>query len=383
MATTNNDTTATKQTVSAQGTRDGQQEKDRKEHIISSATAVAISTRDGRCIAPFKQEDEDYEPLLDGGSNRFVIFPIKHPDVWDMAQKAVASFWSVNDVSLTSDVVHWRERLDDDERRFIAQILAFFAVSDGIVIENLVKRFISEVELPEARHFYCHQMSVEAIHSHMYSKLIDSLITDPAERQTLFEAVQNFPCIKKKADWGLKWSGDNDSSFAERLAAFAAVEGIFFSGAFAAIFWIKSHLGIMPGLTLSNEYISRDEGFHTDFACLLYTRYIRNKPKRERVYQIIKGAVEIEQEFLTEALPVKLIGMNCDSMKQYIEFVADRLLTELGMEKIYCVDNPFDFMENISLYNKVNFFEKRNGEYQRPGVMGEEKNNIFSLDEDF
>ncbi|KAF6323671.1 ribonucleotide reductase regulatory TP53 inducible subunit M2B [Rhinolophus ferrumequinum] len=285
-----------------------------------------------------------------------------------------------NEVDLSKDLPHWN-KLKAEEKYFISHILAFFAASDGIVNENLVERFSQEVQVPEARCFYGFQILIENVHSEMYSLLIDTYIRDPEQREFLFNAIETMPFVKKKADWALRWIADRKSTFGERVVAFAAVEGIFFSGSFAAIFWLKKR-GLMPGLTFSNELISRDEGLHCDFACLMF-RYLVNKPSEERVREIIVNAVEIEQEFLTEALPVGLIGMNCVLMKQYIEFVADRLLAELGFSKIFQAENPFDFMENISLEGKTNFFEKRVSEYQRFAVMAETTDNVFTLDADF
>ncbi|XP_039184835.1 ribonucleoside-diphosphate reductase subunit M2 B isoform X1 [Crotalus tigris] len=283
-------------------------------------------------------------------------------------------------VDLSKDLIHWNN-LKPEEKHFISHILAFFAASDGIVNENLVERFSQEVQIPEARCFYGFQISIENVHSEMYSLLIDTYIKDPEKRDFLFNAIETMPCVRKKADWAMKWITDREASFGERVVAFAAVEGIFFSGAFAAIFWLKKR-GLMPGLTFSNELISRDEGLHCDFACLIF-QHLMNKPLEERVKEIIANAVEIEKEFLTEALPVGLIGMNCTLMKQYIEFVADRLLLELGFPKIFQAENPFDFMENISLEGKTNFFERRVSEYQHFAVMSEANNKVFTLDADF
>lgn len=283
-------------------------------------------------------------------------------------------------MDLSKDIQHW-EALKPEERYFISHVLAFFAASDGIVNENLVERFSQEVQITEARCFYGFQIAMENIHSEMYSLLIDTYIKDPKEREFLFNAIETMPCVKKKADWALRWIGDKEATYGERVVAFAAVEGIFFSGSFASIFWLKKR-GLMPGLTFSNELISRDEGLHCDFACLMF-KHLLHKPSEQRVKEIIINAVRIEQEFLTEALPVKLIGMNCTLMKQYIEFVADRLMMELGFNKVFRVENPFDFMENISLEGKTNFFEKRVGEYQRMGVMSNPTENSFTLDADF
>ncbi|KAF9350747.1 Ribonucleotide-diphosphate reductase (RNR), small subunit [Mortierella sp. NVP85] len=325
------------------------------------------------------------EPLLKPNPRRFVLFPIKFHEVWQMYKKAEASFWTAEEVDLSKDMHDWENRLTEDERFFISHILAFFAASDGIVNENLLERFSNEVQIPEARCFYGFQIMIENIHSEMYSLLIDTYVKEPAQRDHLFDAIDTIPCIRKKAAWALKWISDQNSTFAERLVAFAAVEGIFFSGAFASIFWLKKR-GLMPGLTFSNELISRDEGLHTDFACLLFS-LLRNRPDQKRVNAIITEAVTIEQEFLTDALPVMLIGMNAQLMKQYIEFVADRLLVALGNPKHYNVENPFDFMDLISLQGKTNFFEKRVSDYQKAGVMSAtaDKNahNTFTLDADF
>ncbi|XP_016152323.1 PREDICTED: ribonucleoside-diphosphate reductase subunit M2 B isoform X1 [Ficedula albicollis] len=326
------------------------------------------------------RSDLDEEPLLRKNHRRFVIFPIQYPDIWKMYKQAQASFWTAEEVDLSKDLPHWN-KLKADEKYFISHVLAFFAASDGIVNENLVARFSQEVQIPEARCFYGFQILIENVHSEMYSLLIDTYIKDPKKRDFLFNAIETMPCVKKKADWALKWIEDRESTFGERVVAFAAVEGIFFSGSFAAIFWLKKR-GLMPGLTFSNELISRDEGLHCDFACLMF-HYLVNRPSEERVREIIINAVEIEQEFLTEALPVGLIGMNCTLMKQYIEFVADRLLMELGFSKVFNAENPFDFMENISLEGKTNFFEKRVSEYQRFAVMAETMDNVFTLDADF
>ncbi|GBM18444.1 Ribonucleoside-diphosphate reductase subunit M2 [Araneus ventricosus] len=320
------------------------------------------------------------EPLLRENPRRFVIFPIEYQDIWQMYKKAEASFWTAEEVDLSKDLLDW-EKLKAEEKHFVSHILAFFAASDGIVNENLVERFSQEVQVTEARCFYGFQIAIENVHSEMYSLLIDTYIKDKAEREKLFNAIETLPCVKKKADWALDWIGSKKASFGERVVAFAAVEGIFFSGSFASIFWLKKR-GLMPGLTFSNELISRDEGLHTDFACLMF-RHIKNKPTEKRIVEIISNAVEIEQEFLTDALPVALIGMNEKLMKQYIEFVADRLLVELGCEKIYNVENPFDFMEHISLEGKTNFFEKKVGEYQKCGVMSKKEEHRFTLDADF
>ncbi|KAH0560211.1 ribonucleoside-diphosphate reductase subunit M2 B isoform X1 [Cotesia glomerata] len=310
--------------------------------------------------------DAQIEPLLKENPRRFVVFPIEWPDIWAMYKKAEASFWTVEEIDLSKDIDHW-VKLTDDERKFISHILAFFAASDGIVNENLVEKFSQEVQVTEARCFYGFQIAIENVHSEMYSLLIDTYIKNDKEREYLFNAIETLPCVTKKAEWALNWISNDKATFAERVIAFAAVEGIFFSGSFASIFWLKKR-GLMPGLTFSNELISRDEGLHCDFACLMF-KHIVQKPSKQRVTSIIKDAVKIEQEFLTVALPCQMIGMNCDLMCRYIEFVADRLLLELGCEKVYNSENPFDFMEHISLDGKTNFFEKKVGEYQKFGVM--------------
>ncbi len=318
------------------------------------------------------------EVLLRENKDRFVILPINYPAIWEMYKKHEASFWTAEEIDLSTDSVDW-SRMNEGERHFIAHVLAFFAASDGIVNENLAVNFMSEVQLPEARCFYGFQIMMENIHSETYALLIDTYIKDPVEKNKLFHAIDTVPAVKKKAEWALRWI--ENGSFAERLVAFAAVEGIFFSGSFCSIFWLKKR-GLMPGLTFSNELISRDEGLHCEFACLLYSM-LSQKLSQEDVYAIIKDAVSIEKEFITEALPVDLIGMNARLMQQYIEFVADRWVTELGYEKIYNATNPFDFMEMISLQGKTNFFEKRVGDYQKSGVMSGPAGQAFSLDEDF
>ncbi|WP_134090999.1 ribonucleoside-diphosphate reductase small subunit [Olivibacter sp. XZL3] len=321
---------------------------------------------------------QENEVLLRENKDRFVILPINYPAIWDMYKKHEASFWTAEEIDLSGDLKDWAN-LNDGERHFISHVLAFFAASDGIVNENLAINFMSEVQLPEARSFYGFQIAMENIHSETYALLIDTYVKDPVEKDRLFHAIETVPCVKKKAEWALRWI--ENGSFAERLVAFAAVEGIFFSGSFCSIFWLKKR-GLMPGLTFSNELISRDEGLHCEFACLLYSM-LSGKLSKERVQEIIVDAVEIEKEFITDALPVKLIGMNADLMKQYIEFVADRWLVELGNNKYYNATNPFDFMELISLQGKTNFFEKRVGDYQKSGVTGEKGKASFSLDEDF
>ncbi len=320
------------------------------------------------------------DPLLTPSDRRFVLFPIQYPSIWHMYKQAEASFWTVGEVDLSKDLGDWENKLNDDERFFISRVLAFFAASDGIVNENLVERFSSDVQVPEAKCAYGFQIMMENIHSEMYSLLIDTYIRDPVERLHLFEALDTIPCIRKKADWALKWISDKESTFAERLVAFAAVEGIFFSGSFAAVFWLKKR-GLMPGLSFSNELISRDEGLHTDFACHLYS-LLQEQSTPAKISAILKEAVDIEKEFLTDALPVSLIGMNVTLMQQYIEFVADRLFVALGLEKEYGTKNPFDWMELISLQGKTNFFEKKVGEYQMANVMSS-SSQTFTIDEEF
>ena len=320
------------------------------------------------------------EPILKENPNRFVLFPIQHNDIWEMYKKQEASIWTAEELDLSPDLVDWESKLNDDERFFIKHVLAFFAASDGIVNENLAENFLSEVQYTEAKFFYGFQVMMENIHSETYSLLIDTYIKDTKEKNYLFNAIETFEPVKKKADWAMRWI--DNGSYAERLISFAAVEGIFFSGSFCSIFWLKKR-GLMPGLTFSNELISRDEGLHCDFACMLYNNHLVNKLPKQQVQKIIADAVEIEKEFVTESLPVRLIGMNADLMSQYIEFVADRLLTELGNDKIYNTSNPFDFMDMINLQGKTNFFEKRVGEYQKAGVLNNENNTTFSLDSDF
>ena len=319
------------------------------------------------------------ELLLRENKDRFVILPINYPKIWEAYKKHEASFWTAEEIDLGSDMKDWNA-MNDGERHFVSHVLAFFAASDGIVKENLAVNFMSEVQLPEARCFYGFQIMMENIHSETYALLIDTYIKDPQEKNRLFHAIETIPAVTRKAEWALRWI--ENGSFAERLVAFAAVEGIFFSGSFCSIFWLKKR-GLMPGLTFSNELISRDEGLHCEFACLLYGM-LNNKLSEEAVYNIIRDAVAIEKEFITDALPVALIGMNAKLMQQYIEFVADRWLSELGYPKIYNTTNPFDFMEMISLEGKTNFFEKRVGDYQKAGVMaGNRESQTFSLEEDF
>ena len=318
------------------------------------------------------------EPLLAPDDNRFVMFPIRYDDIWQMYKKQVDCFWRAEEIDLTKDEKDWVS-LNADERHFLSMILAFFAASDGIVLENLAERFMSEVQVSEARAFYGFQIAMENIHSESYSLLIETYIKNPEEKMRLFNAIENFPSIKKKSDWAQKWIHDNRSSFGTRLVAFACVEGIFFSGAFCSIYWMKKR-GLMPGLTFSNELISRDEALHCEFAVLLYSKLVKKLPKA-RIHEIIKEAVEIETEFICEALPCRLIGMNSTLMTQYIQFVADRLCVQLGYDKIYGAANPFEFMELISLESKTNFFEKRNDSY---ALANKEKtNDMFELNEDF
>lgn len=321
------------------------------------------------------------EPILEKNNSRFVLFPIVHDDIWSFYKRAEASFWTAEEIDLSPDLIDWENKLTEDERHFVKHVLAFFAASDGIVNENLAEHFLSEVQYTEAKFFYGFQVAMENVHSETYSLLIDTYIKSTAEKAHLFNAIDTLDCVKKKADWALRWI--DEGSFAERLVAFAAVEGIFFSGSFCSIFWLKKR-GLMPGLSFSNELISRDEGLHCDFACLLYNNHLNNKLSKDQVKKIIMDAVEIEKEFVTDAIPVRLIGMNSDLMGQYIEFVADRLLNELGNEKVYNTSNPFDFMDMISIQGKTNFFEKRVGEYQKAGVLnGSDKDAGFSMDEDF
>ncbi|KAJ1018599.1 hypothetical protein NDA16_004881 [Ustilago loliicola] len=334
---------------------------------------------------------EEEEPLLVESKRRFVLFPIRFHEIWQMYKKAEASFWTAEEIDLSKDLHDWDNKLNDNERHFISHVLAFFAASDGIVNENLVERFSSEVQAAEARCFYGFQIMMENIHSETYSLLIDTYIREPEQREFLFDAVETIPVVKQKADWALRWISDHNATFAERLVAFAAVEGIFFSGSFASIFWLKKR-GLMPGLTFSNELISRDEGLHTDFACLLFS-HLKKRAHPDTVLKIISEAVEIEIAFLTESIPCAMIGMNQTLMTEYIRYVADRLLESLGNPVHYGAKNPFDFMDNISLQGKTNFFEKKVAEYAKTGVArreGEESGDgiqknthSFSLEEDF
>jgi ribonucleotide reductase beta subunit family protein with ferritin-like domain len=318
------------------------------------------------------------EPILTRNDNRFVMFPIEHQDVWEMYRKSVDCFWRAEEIDLSKDYADW-ESLNTDEKYFISMILAFFAASDGIVLENLATRFMSDVQISEARAFYGFQIAMENIHSQTYSLLIETYIKNSEEKHRLFNALEYFPCIQKKGDWAQKWINDNRSGFATRLVAFACIEGIFFSGAFCSIYWLKKR-GLMPGLTFSNELISRDEALHTEFAILLYKKLVK-KLTKARIHEIIKEAVEIENEFICEALPCRLIGMNAGLMTQYIQFVADRLCLQLGYDKIYNVSNPFDFMELISLESKTNFFEKRVDAYALATKTME--GDVFEFNEEF
>ena len=320
------------------------------------------------------------EPILRENPGRFVIFPIQHHDIWQFYKMAEANFWTAEEIDLQQDLHDWQHKLNDDERHFVKHVLAFFAASDGIVNENLAEHFVSEVQYTEAKFFYGFQIMMENIHSETYSLLIDTYIKDAKEKDYLFNAIDTLDCVSKKANWALRWI--SQGNFQERLIAFAAVEGIFFSGSFCSIFWLKKR-GLMPGLSFSNELISRDEGMHCDFACLLYNKHIVNRLPGETVKAIIMDAVAIEKEFVSDALPVKLIGMNAEMMCQYIEFVADRLLVALGQPKVYNAENPFQWMELISIAGKTNFFEKRVGDYQKAGVMGNREDQVFSIDEDF
>lgn len=360
------------------------------EEMLASpvVSASAVVSSDERGKAPLSRvslelkELEKDDPLLKENPRRFVMFPIQYPEVWEMYKKHEASFWTAEEIDLSSDSKDW-ESLTDSERHFVKHVLAFFAASDGIVCENLASQFSTEIQIPEARAFYGFQMAMENIHSETYSLLIEQYIKDPVEKDRVFDAMHTMPPVQAKAEWALSWMNDQNS-FAERIIAFAAVEGILFSGSFCAIYWLKKR-GLMPGLTFSNELISRDEGLHAEFACLIYGM-LQNKLPDDAVHEIIRGAVAVENAFICEALSCDLVGMNSDLMRRYIEFVADRLLTALGHPKLYNATNPFDWMELISLQGKTNFFEKRVGEYQKAGVMtpaGQEENKGFVLDADF
>lgn len=318
------------------------------------------------------------EPLLDASSNRFVVFPIKHHDVWDFYKRAVSSFWTPEEVDVAKDIADW-ERLTDGERHFVKHVLAFFAASDGIVNDNLAARFMHEVTMPEAKSFYSFQIAIESIHAETYSLLIDAYIKDRDEQARLFDAVNGIPCIKRKADWALRWIEDADAPFAQRLLAFAIVEGVFFSGAFCAIYWLKER-GVMPGLCFSNDLISRDEALHTEFAVLLYNEYVEAKLTTLTVHEMVREAVDLEKVFVTDALPCQLLGMSGPQMSQYVEFVADRLLQQIGAPKLYGGRNPFQFMERISVESKANFFETRVAEYSIANVSRPAK---FVVHEDF
>lgn len=340
------------------------------------------SLRNGTESERIREEDEQ-EPILKEQNQRFCMFPIGYKELWEMYKKAEASFWTAEEVDLSQDMQQW-EALSDSEQHFISHVLAFFAASDGIVLENLASRFLNDVQIPEARAFYGFQIAMENIHSEMYSLLLETYIKDSREKHRLFNAIENIPCVADKAKWALDWI-QSSMVFAERLVAFACIEGIFFSGSFCAIFWLKKR-GLMPGLTFSNELISRDEGLHCDFACLLYS-LLQRQLHWQKVYDIVGEAVEIETKFVCEALPCALIGMNATLMSDYIKFVADRLLVALGYQKKYNVENPFDWMEFISLQGKANFFERRVGDYQKASVMSSlqdgGKNYVFKMDEDF
>jgi len=331
-----------------------------------------MSNTEHTAVTPF------IEPLLTPCNSRYVMFPIKDNEIWNMYKKQVDCFWVAQEVNLSQDLIDW-DKMGADEKHFIKMILAFFAASDGIVMENLAMRFMNDVQLSEARAFYGFQIAMESIHSEMYSILIDTYVKDSEERDKLFNAIENFDCINKKANWAKKWISDNRSSFAARLVGFAVVEGIFFSSAFAAIYWIKKR-GLMPGLTFSNELISRDEAMHTEFAVLLYNK-LERKLSKKRVLDIVHEAVEIEKEFITESIPCRMIGMNAQLMKQYIEFVADRLIVQLGYDKLYNSANPFDFMELISIESKVNFFERTNSEYALANKKVDD--NVFDFNTEF
>jgi ribonucleotide reductase beta subunit family protein with ferritin-like domain len=344
----------------------------------AAASAAAASLEEAEAEAKAKDLPE---PLLTVSPDRHVIFPIQHRDIWEKYKQHSAVIWFAEEVDLSKDMAHWQDKLNENERHFIKNILGFFAGSDGIVMENLAERFMREVQCPEAKFFYTCQNMMEAVHSETYSLLLDTYINDPKEKTHLLKATQTIPCVKKKADWAMTWIDNKEANFATRLLAFAAVEGIFFSGAFCAIFWLKQR-GIMPGLTLSNEFIARDEGLHTEFACLLYSKLV-NRLSKQKAHKIIREAVKIEKQFITKSLPCELIGMNAKLMAQYIEFVADRLLLQLGYPKAYSATNPFSFMETISLENKDNFFEKRVSTYAKGSVGKDRETMSFKMDADF
>ena len=351
----------------------------RKSSVAAEPPPLTLST-DAAAAPAAAAPALALEPMLQENKERFVIFPIQHPDLWRMYKNHSAVIWFAEEVDLSKDMAHW-EKLNDNERHFIKHILGFFAGSDGIVMENLATRFTREVQWPEAKFFYAVQNQMEAIHSETYSLLIDTYIHDQKEKYDILHAIDTIPCVKKKADWALNWIDSDEADFATRLLAFATVEGIFFSGAFCAIFWLKQR-GVMPGLTLSNEFIARDEGLHTEFACTLYGKLV-NRLTKQKAHKIIRDAVKIEKQFITKSLPCELIGMNAKLMAQYIEYVADRLSLQLGYPKIYSATNPFDFMERISLENKDNFFEKRVSTYAKASVGKKREDMSFSMEAAF
>jgi ribonucleoside-diphosphate reductase beta chain len=371
---------ATSRPPSRNGSRSHTPSKKRRQ---SETTPAPLSTTavEGDTVAPAPAPVLLPEPLLQGSDDRFVIFPIRHPDIWEKYKQHMAVFWTPEEIDLSKDVKDWTEKLNDNERYFIKNILGFFAGSDGIVMENLAERFMREVQWPEAKFFYTCQNMLEAIHSETYSLLIDTYIQDKEDKANTLRAIQTIPCVKKKAEWAMSWIDSKDTDFGTRLLAFACVEGIFFSGAFCAIFWLKQR-GVMPGLTLSNEFIARDEGIHTDFACLMYSKILNKLPK-QKAHKIVRDAVKIEKQFITKSLPCDLIGMNAVLMSQYIEFVADRLLLQLGYPKAYKTANPFSFMERISLENKDNFFEKRVSTYAKATVGKDREEMKFATNADF
>mmetsp|Transcript_9131 Transcript_9131/g.15128 ORF Transcript_9131/g.15128 Transcript_9131/m.15128 type:complete len:376 (-) Transcript_9131:751-1878(-) len=364
--------------------RSGSFESIPEAEFVQQMVKEEVATIDEALISDFKKLELEGklkpEPILIEDKARFVLFPIKHADIWDMYKKAEASFWTAEEIDLADDAKYW-DKMTDKEKHFVTHILAFFAASDGIVNENLATNFSSEVQSSEARCFYGFQIAIENIHSEVYSLLIDTYVKDNTEKSNLLNAIETVPCVQKKANWALRWCNRDYASFAERVVAFAAVEGIFFSGSFCAIFWLKKR-GMMPGLCFSNELISRDEGLHCDFACLIYSKLV-NKLDQSRIYEIVDNAVAIECEFISDALPVELIGMNSKLMGQYIKFCADRLLLALGCEKKYNATNPFDWMEMISLQGKTNFFEKRVSEYSKSGVGVDQAQQVLAFDEDF
>jgi len=350
--------------------------KGRRKSSITDVAEPPSMALDAAVVGAATEVPLPVEPMLQENKDRFVLFPLQHPDLWKMYKNHSAVIWFAEEVDLSKDMAHW-EKLTEDERHFIKHILGFFAGSDGIVMENLATRFTREVQWPEAKFFYAVQNQMEAVHSETYSLLIDTYIHDPKEKYNILHAIDTIPCVKKKADWALEWIDSKEADFATRLLAFATVEGIFFSGAFCAIFWLKTR-GVMPGLTLSNEFIARDEGIHTDFACLLYSKLV-NRLTKQKAHKILRAAVKIEKQFITKALPCELIGMNAKLMAQYIEFVADRLSLQLGYPKIYNAMNPFYFMERISLENKDNFFEKRVSTYAKAGVGKKVEDMSFDM----